>query len=417
MLLGPGLVYVLTVLGGGDVVSNAAAGAGYGYSLIWTLGITLVFRFVWVDISAKYVLVTGESLLQGYARVGKWVIWTLLIALIVVGHSYNLYAIVMIGSAADLLFHLPTEWGSVIWSFSFTCVGFAMMYWGGYRLIEVFVKILIAAMGASLIVAALLSKPDSTAILRGMFIPTIPGAQGPYSAFFVVMALIGTGAGSITNMTYAYFIHEKGWRDLSYRKQQRFDLVFSVVCLFVMGALLQIAAAGTIGPQGIDLESAEDLGQIFSETQGIAGLIIFGLGLWGASFSTFVGNTAGFGLIVTDICRSFIPSLKKRPGRENSRQNTQRDPIYRWCVAFLSFSPLYIFFTGVSPVWLTLVVSSLVVVLIPLLTVALVKITNDEKLMGQYKNGWLTNAVMIGLVLVAVYLMYRNAVDLWDQWI
>ena len=83
----------------------------------------------------------------------------------------------------------------------------------------------------------------------------------------------------------------------------------------------------------------------------------------------------------------------------------------------MSFSPLYILFTGVSPVWLVLAVSSLVVVLIPLLTVVLVKITNDEKLMGQYKNGWLTNAVMIGLVLVAVYLMYRNAIDLWDQWI
>ncbi len=55
MLLGPGLVYVLTVMGGGDVVSNAAAGAGYGYTLIWALGITLVVRFVWVDISAKYL--------------------------------------------------------------------------------------------------------------------------------------------------------------------------------------------------------------------------------------------------------------------------------------------------------------------------------------------------------------------------
>ena len=65
--LGPGLVYVLTVMGTGDLVSNSAAGAGYGYALIWALGITLIFRFVWVNTSAKYVLVTGESLLTGYA--------------------------------------------------------------------------------------------------------------------------------------------------------------------------------------------------------------------------------------------------------------------------------------------------------------------------------------------------------------
>ena len=73
--LGPGFVYALTVLGTGDLVSNSAAGAGYGYSLIWAVALTLVFRFVWINVSAKYVLVTGESLIQGYARLGRWVVW------------------------------------------------------------------------------------------------------------------------------------------------------------------------------------------------------------------------------------------------------------------------------------------------------------------------------------------------------
>ena len=200
------------------------------------------------------------------------------------------------------------------------------------------------------------------------------------------MALIGTEAGSIANLTYVYFIHEKGWRDISYLKQQRFDLAFGVVCLFVMGMLLQITAAATLHPLGIELESAEDLVRIFSETQGTVGLIIFGLGLWGASFSTFVGMTAGYGLILVDICRFFFPSLKKRIGGENKEQGTQRDPIYRGSVIFWSFSPLYIVFTGVSPVWLVLMVSSLVVLLIPVMALALVKITSDEGLMGEHKK-------------------------------
>ena len=416
MLLGPGFVYVLTVLGSGDIVSNSAAGAGYGYALIWALLVTLVFRFVWVNISAKYVLVTGESLLQGYARAGRWVVWVLLFAFIILGHFYNLYLIPMTGSAADLLFHLPTEWSASIWSVSFALVGFTMMYWGGYRVIELFVKILIAAMGGSLIVAAIMSKPDPAAILQGMVIPTIPGEQGLYSAFFLVMALIGTEAGSITNLTYAYFIHEKGWRDISYLKQQRFDLAFGVVCLFVMGMLLQITAAATLHPLGIELEGAEDLVRIFSETQGTVGLIIFGLGLWGASFSTFVGMTAGYGLILADICRLFFPSLKKRLGGENKEQGTLRDPIYRGSVIFWTFSPLYIVFTEVSPVWLVLMVSSMVVLLIPVMALALIKITSDESLMGEYKNHWMTNAVMVVLVLVSIYITYVNLVDWLTQW-
>ena len=77
--LGPGFVYALTVLGTGDLVSNSAAGAGYGYSLIWAVALTLVFRFAWINVSAKYVLVTGESLIQGYARLGRWVVWLILV--------------------------------------------------------------------------------------------------------------------------------------------------------------------------------------------------------------------------------------------------------------------------------------------------------------------------------------------------
>ena len=110
---------------------------------------------------------------------------------------------------------------------------------------------------------------------------------------FVVMALVGTVAGSVMNITYAYFVHEKGWKDLSYLKQQRFDLVFGVVCLFLMGTLLQIAAGATVHPLGIDLKDTDDLVRIFSEVQGVVGLIIFSLGLWGAAFSTMVGTTVG----------------------------------------------------------------------------------------------------------------------------
>ena len=264
-------------------------------------------------------------------------------------------------------------------------------------------------------VAALLSHPDPAGIARGMFVPTIPGTQGLYSALFVLMALIGTEAGSMTNLTYAYFIREKGWRGVSHLKQQRFDLAFGIVCVFLMGTLLQIAAAGTIHPLGIELEGAEDLVRIFSEALGVVGLVIFGLGLLGAAFSTFVGATAGYGLIITDICRSFIPRFKRPSNSGDEAKDVKRDPIYRWSLIIWSFSPLYIVFTDVRPIWLVLMVSSVVVVLIPVLALTLLKITNDKSLMGKYKNGWFTNTVMILLVLLAVYFTFLNGIDLWNQ--
>ncbi len=410
--LGPGFVYALTVLGTGDLVSNSAAGAGYGYALLWAIPMALIFRFIWISVSAKYVLVTGETLLEGYARLGRWVIWIILVAIIIIGHFDIMTQIVMTGRGADLLFHLPTEWSATIWSIGFTLLGFAMVFWGGYRVIETFCKVLIAIMGTSLVVVALISRPDPAQILQGTFIPTIPGSQGLYSSFFIVMALIGTGAGSTSNLTYAYFIREKGWKDVSFLRQQRLDLIFGLACMFVMGSLLQIAAAATVHPMGIELEDADDLVRIFSETQGVVGSIIFSLGLWGAAFSTLVGIITGYALVVTDISRFLFPSLGKRSTTESDQQAAKSHPVYRICVAFWAFSPLYILFTGVNPIWLVLSVNALFAVLIPVLTPALLRITNNKSLMGEYKNGWLTNTILVILVVVAVCLTGINLVDL-----
>ena len=403
--LGPGVVYILTSLGSGDIVSNGTAGASYGYQLIWVLAMTLVFRFVWVNASAKYVLVTGESLFSGYGRLGHWVVWMILISIIPIRHLYNLFLILVMGSSAHLLFPLPTEWSASIWSGSLVMVGFAMMFWGGYPVVERFCQGLMVIMGLSLLIAAALSQPDPAAILEGTFFPRLPQAEGLYSALFIMMALIGAEAGSTANLTYPYFIFEKGWRNLSYLKQQRFDLGFGIVCMFIMGALLQIAAAGTIHPLGIQVEGADDLARVFSETQGTLGFIVFGLGLWGATFSSYVGANMGSALIITDICRTFVPGLKRA---DRDPHLTKRDPIYRWSIVFWVFSPLYIIFTGVSPIWLVLAVSAFTIVLIPMLAICLLLITNKKELMGEYKNGLFTNAVMTLLVLISLYFTYVN---------
>ncbi len=413
--IGPGLVYGLAALGTGDIVSNTTAGGSYRYSLIWALGMSLIFRYVWINTSAKYVLVTGESLLTGYGRVAGWVPMVVLSALFPIRHFANQFLILTTGSAAHLLFPLPTVWSAQIWALLFALVGFAMMFWGGYPIIEVFCRVLIGLMGGSLFVAALLSNPDPAAILHGTFVPSLPQATGLYSALLVVMALIGTEAGSTANLTYAYFISEKGWKGVSRLPEQRFDLAAGVICLFVMGALVQIAAAGVIHPLGIQLEDPQDMGQVFAETQGTLGLIAFGLGLWGASFSSFIGLNVGNALMLTDICRSFVPRLRRSPETNLGNRSIKNDPIYRTIILFWSFAPLYIIFAGTRVIWLVLMVGAFHVLLIPILGLSLLQITNDPKLMGRYTNGWITNLILLLMIGTALYFAYTNGANLWRE--
>ena len=413
--VGPGFVYGLTVLGTGDVVSNSTAGASYGYQLIWVLGLTMVFRYVWVNTSAKYVLVTGESLMAGYGRIGRWVPLLISLSFFPLRHFTNMYLILIMGNSAHLAVPLPTEWSAEIWGILFMLIGFAMMFWGGYGVIESFCKWLTAAMALSLLIAAFLSDPDPVAILQGAFIPSLPQAQGLYSAVLILMALIGNEAGSTSNLTYSYFIREKEWNSVSYLKQQRFDLAVSVVGLFIMGALLQIAAAGTIHPLGIQVQDTEDLSRIFSETQGRVGLIVFALGLWGAAFSSFIGLNSGYAMVLTDICRSFVPGLQRSVESPTRTHDIKKDRIYRVLIIFWSFASAYVIFTDTRPIWLVLMVGVFIVLLIPILAISLLKITNDRDLMGQYRNGWFTNTILVMLTLVAFFITYQNGRELWKN--
>ena len=114
--VGPGMVYGLSVLGAGDIVTNSVAGASYRYSLLWSLWMALIFRYVWVNVSAKYVLVTGESLLEGYGRIGLWVPFVVLLGFLPARHITNEYLMLMIGDTSNSLFPISIEWGSQIWA-------------------------------------------------------------------------------------------------------------------------------------------------------------------------------------------------------------------------------------------------------------------------------------------------------------
>ncbi len=411
--VGPGFVYVLTAMGAGDLVSNSAAGAGYGYALIWTIFPAVIFRFVWVNVSAKYVLVTQESLIQGYARVGRWVIWILLISVLVLGHFYMMYTIVMTGNAIEALLPSRFRWSSALWSLTFAILAFVMTYWGGYRAIEKFLRVGMAVMLGGLVTAVVLARPDPAKVLQGALIPSIPGDQGQYGTLFIVMAIVGTMVGSITNLTYAYFIQEKGWWDASHLRQQRVDLLMSAFCLFGIAGLLQVAAGAVVHPLGIDLEDANDLVRIFSEVQGVVGMIIFGLGLWGMNFSSLIGMLVGFSLIVADLVRF---AGKNPVSTGGFREDARTHWAYRPCQIFLAFSPLYVLLIGVSPVWLVLAVNALVVVLIPLLTPVLLILTNSERLMGQHRNHWFTNVILVVLMGISITIGLTQLLNHWKQW-
>lgn len=70
-------------------------------------------------------------------------------------------------------------------------------------------------------------------------------------------------------------------------------------------------------------------------------------------------------------------------------------------------------FTKWEPVVIILIVNSLMVVLIPVLALALLRLTNDRKRLGAYTNGWTTNTILAVMIVVSIWLMLRNLINWW----
>ena len=409
--LGPGIVFALTVVGMGDFVANASLGATHGYAFLWLLVLSVVFRFVWLDTSARYVLVTGEALVDGFARMGRPVVYALFIVAPLLCHLTNLARVVLVGQAAQLLVPLPGAHGAAWYSLAFTAIALAVVLRGGYPWLETLCKWLIAALGAGLLAAAILSGPDPALIARGL-VPSVPKGVDTRATLLMVTALIGTEAGSMTNLTYTSFLREKGWRDASALPLQRRDLLFSVAAILVVGLLTQIAATNTLHGQNVRLEDARDLSRIIADHLGEAGLGIFAIGLWGKIFSSSVGVTTGYSLIITDIGRRYVPGLtRSASARDAAGQRSDRDPMFRWTAALLLISPLYVLLTDWTPVTIVLIGQSAMVVMIPVLSFGLVWLTRSRARMGEYVSGPLRTALLLLMTLVSLWILWRNAVE------
>ncbi|MCW5977642.1 MAG: Nramp family divalent metal transporter [Bryobacteraceae bacterium] len=395
------------MLGPQDLLTNSAAGAGYGYSMLWTLAIIIIARYVMLEATARYVVVTGETLMAGYARAGRWVVWLISLSIILKRHVSALYLFLLLGGAAHLLLPLPTAWSEKIWGLIFWWAGFAITFWGRYRFIEKISKPFAVILGGSLAVAAVMSRPDLGAAAQGLFLPSVPGGEGAYSYLFVLMALAGSSAGSLSNLKYASFVHERGWRDPVFLQKQRFDLMTSTLALFAMLALTQITAAATLFGSGVKLDGIQDLAPMFSVALGDAGRIVLALSLWAACFTTLVGANTGYGLLVSDIWHNV---LRRSPDADAGEGFGER-PAYRWAMVWFTVTPLYVIFTDWKAFWLTLLAAAIFVVLLPVLVFLLLWLTNNKKLMGAHANGWLTNAILGLVILASSYLTYQSGVE------
>lgn len=151
--LGPGLLFASTAIGVSHLVQSTRAGAEYGFTLLWAIILANVLKFPFFEYGSRYASATGESLIDGYQKLGRWMLW--LYALITLATMFFVTAAVGAVTAGFMhqLFHLESLMslrGTTILLFA-ACLLILLL--GRYKALDRLIKVI----GAVLLVSTLIA--------------------------------------------------------------------------------------------------------------------------------------------------------------------------------------------------------------------------------------------------------------------
>ncbi len=77
--LGPGLLYAGAAVGVSHLVQSTQAGGMFGFDLIIAIIIIHLVKYPFFEFGPRYTAATGQNILHGYRKLGKWAIWLYLL--------------------------------------------------------------------------------------------------------------------------------------------------------------------------------------------------------------------------------------------------------------------------------------------------------------------------------------------------
>ena len=218
---------------------------------------------------------------------------------------------------------IPQSWGAVVHSL----IGFALVFLGGYGNFEKLMKMLVGVMGFSILVCAMFTLDDPAPAVQGLLIPAIPVGSGTY-----VLSLIGGVGGSITMLSYNYWMREEGMRGAGFLSYVRGDIAIAYMFTAIFGVSIMLIANDAFFTAGVTLTNAEAVPRMaaaLGNVLGTFGRIAFSVGFWAAVFASLLGVWQSVPYLYAD----FYGIVKKMPveRRQRGRQGDEHPLPARAC--------------------------------------------------------------------------------------
>ena len=268
--LGPGLLYAATAIGVSHLISSTQAGANFGLIMIGYMVFMCLLKYPTFLFGAQYTAATGESLIGGYERKGRWILFLFFLMQM---FEYTM-AISGVAVTTSALFQSIFNLKLNIILLQFILVGacLAILAIGKYALLEGITKVLVIIMTFGVIAAAGIA----------VFGVDTQGADLSATLIFdkttllFLIAVAGwmpTGmAGAVAISVWVKAKEERLGRNIPIN-EAKFDFnlgygasIFTAICFVTMGSLLMYAPGVKVAGGGAAY--ADQLMSLFTQTLG-----------------------------------------------------------------------------------------------------------------------------------------------------
>ncbi len=378
--LGPGIITAALVFGPSKLTITSKLGALYGYSPLWIVVVAIFFMAVFTNMATRIGEASDQSLISIIRQ--KWgnaAAVAVGIGIFCVATSFQAGNSIGVGISLGELYHTSP----VPWVIVFTILGIVLLFFRTfYSVLEKTMILLIILMLFSFITTFFLAEPDFGKIATGFVTPVIPaGSEGLLIAFMA-------SCFSIVGALYQSYLIQERIRLNPALKHEKNDSNTGIILLGVMSAIVIICAAAVLNPKGIQVNSATDMAKALEPIFGSKASTLFLIGLFGAAFSSLIGNASVGGTLLSD-------------GLGYGSKFSSKTTRMLIAVVMVVGSVIAIAF-GKLPLELIVFAQSVTIFVVPFIGVCLYLIANDASIMGDKKNGTFTRITgAIGLIIIA----------------
>jgi manganese transport protein len=388
--IGPGLLVTVGFIDPGNWASNLAAGADFGYRLLWIVTLSTLMLIILQHNVAHLGIATGLCLAEAASAhlprpVARGVLGTAILASI----STSLAELLGAAIALNMLFKIPLKVGAVL-SLVFVLI---MLFTNTYSKIEKWIIVFVSLIGLSFIYELSLVVIDWKAATRGWIEPALPEGS-----MVIVMSVLGAVVMPHNLFLHSEVIQSRKWNledDAVIKRQldyELFDTLFSMMVGWAINSSMILLAASVFFANSTPV----------TELQQAEGLL-----------TPLLGKNAGNVFAVALLCAGISSSITSGMAGGSIFAGLHREPFdikdshSRWGV-LISLGTACIMIFLIGDAFKGLIYSQMCLsIQLPITIFLQIYLTSSKKVMGRYANSRLTFCSILLIALAVTYLNVR----------